>query len=929
MCNCFKFTIYIDSSELSDATGNTDPGKSDNTLYVNYIDCDGNPQTAEYVFGGTYPENICVDTTGSGPSIYYYQDNFTSQATLSTATNTFVECCPPTPTPTPTQTQTPTPTDTPAETPTPTQTQTPTQTRTPTQTPTQTPTTILYWTLNPCDGSQPIYDTTIPPILTNQRYIDPSTQFTWTWDNAAATTFPQHTVNGSLQIVSGKDECFDPSPTSTQTPTRTPTQTPTQTPTLTPTQTRTQTPTQTRTPTVTPTPVYSCFTIFFRTDTGTGWDSSTEACYSVGSSRTVCVLGSYATLNDAYSDGKALYTNNTFTTLFTSNDKWFQDGTGSVFQLGNDGFIDVYTSCPTQTPTSTQTPTVTPTQTQTPTRTPPVTPTNTPTQTQTPTQTRDNFTAFVLCTSNGTAGFGSSTDVCNGTCTPRTVYVPRANVASFQQAAITYGLALYTSTVFTPANLYNGGSQWFGSISKSEIFQIDSDGAMSLFGECPTPTPTPSNTVTPTQTRTPQATPTTTPTQTPTTILYWTLNPCELTEPIYDTTIPPQFNGVDLPNQRYIDPITQFTWLWDGAAATTFPQHTVNGSLQIVTGKDGCFDPSPTSTQTPTRTPTQTPSNTPTLTPTLTPTQTQTPTVTPTVTPTPVFSCFTIFFNTSTSTGWDTSTEACTSVGSSRTVCVIGTYATLNAAYSDGKALYTNNTFTTLFTSNDKWFQDGLGNVFQLGNDGFIDAYITCPTPTPTVTPTRTPTPTPFAVVSLDFYSQGDTNELANDTCTIGLTFSFTITNGTTFCNAITIESTTIGSEVSPNGFFWLSDTSGGNVRLFQRNGSTDTATQAGSCQPCSEFVTPTPTPSITPTPSSTPACQEYTPATGTEISMGCVYSAFGLMPVPGSNIGLNSTLGVNRQPPQALGVTAIAVSGTTTLSADMGGLDTLNDYCC
>jgi hypothetical protein len=253
----------------------------------------------------------------------------------------------------------------------------------------------------------------------------------------------------------------------------------------------------------------------------------------------------------------------------------------------------------------------------------------------------------------------------------------------------------------------------------------------------------------------------------------------------------------------------------------------------------------------------------------------------------------------------------------------------LNAAYSDGKALYTNNTFTTLFTSNDKWFQDGLGNVFQLGNDGFIDAYITCPTPTPTVTPTRTPTPTPFAVVSLDFYSQGDTNELANDTCTIGLTFSFTITNGTTFCNAITIESTTIGSEVSPNGFFWLSDTSGGNVRLFQRNGSTNTANQAGSCQLCSDFVTPTPTPTITPTPSSTPLCREFTPATGTEISMGCVYSAFGLAPVPGSNIGLNSVLGVNRQPPQALGVEAIQVSGTTTLSADMGGLDTLNDYCC
>jgi surface protein len=75
--------------------------------------------------------------------------------------------------------------------------------------------------------------------------------------------------------------------------------------------------------------------------------------------------------------------------------------------------------------------------------------------------------------------------------------------------------------------------------------------------------------------------------------------------------------------------------------------------------------------------------------------------------------------------------------------------------------------------------------------------------------------------------------------------------------------------------------------------------------------------------------CSPTTPATGTEISMGCVYGAFGLTPFPGANIGLNSTLGVNRQPPQALGVTAIASLAETELSADMGGLDTLNNYCC
>ena len=71
-----------------------------------------------------------------------------------------------------------------------------------------------------------------------------------------------------------------------------------------------------------------------------------------------------------------------------------------------------------------------------------------------------------------------------------------------------------------------------------------------------------------------------------------------------------------------------------------------------------------------------------------------------------------------------------------------------------------------------------------------------------------------------------------------------------------------------------------------------------------------------------------FTPATGTEISMGCVYGAFGLTPIPGSNIGLNSTLGVNRQPPQALGVSSISVNTETDLSADMGGLETIEVYC-
>jgi hypothetical protein len=70
------------------------------------------------------------------------------------------------------------------------------------------------------------------------------------------------------------------------------------------------------------------------------------------------------------------------------------------------------------------------------------------------------------------------------------------------------------------------------------------------------------------------------------------------------------------------------------------------------------------------------------------------------------------------------------------------------------------------------------------------------------------------------------------------------------------------------------------------------------------------------------------TPATGTEIAMGCVYDAFGF-PIPTINISLNATLGVNRQPPQALGVSAIAAGTQTTLSSDMGGLTTPDEYCC
>jgi hypothetical protein len=82
----------------------------------------------------------------------------------------------------------------------------PSPTPTPNPTPTPTPTT-LYYTLNGCTGGQPLYDTTITPTLTNQRYFDPVTSGYWTWDNAAGTSSPQQTVNNTIIIQAGQSGC--------------------------------------------------------------------------------------------------------------------------------------------------------------------------------------------------------------------------------------------------------------------------------------------------------------------------------------------------------------------------------------------------------------------------------------------------------------------------------------------------------------------------------------------------------------------------------------------------------------------------------------------------------------------------------------------------------------------------------------------------
>lgn len=220
-CTCFYYDVIIGQIDLDDSTGNTDPGKFDGTVYVDYIDCSGNSQQELYVLSGTFLNDLCIDTTGSPvPNIYYYKNNNITVPSSSSISQTLNECCPtPTPTPTPTET----PTSTPTETPTPTNTETPTSTPTTSATVGLTPTATETSTPTPTETpTQTATNTNTPTETPTQTPTQTPTTTT------TLTTTPTET------------------PTNTSTPTQTPTNTSTQT--QTPTNTSTQTPTQTQTP---------------------------------------------------------------------------------------------------------------------------------------------------------------------------------------------------------------------------------------------------------------------------------------------------------------------------------------------------------------------------------------------------------------------------------------------------------------------------------------------------------------------------------------------------------------------------------------------------------------------------------------------------------------------------------------------------------
>lgn len=87
---------------------------------------------------------------------------------------------------------------------------------------------------------------------------------------------------------------------------------------------------------------------------------------------------------------------------------------------------------------------------------------------------------------------------------------------------------------------------------------------------------------------------------------------------------------------------------------------------------------------------------------------------------------FTIFFDVTTSPntqGWSNSSAACAGTGTPLTVYIIGTATSLyDAVVTQGKALYTNSTTTTLLNGNNTWYKTvsapASGQSFQVGTTG-------------------------------------------------------------------------------------------------------------------------------------------------------------------------------------------------------------------
>jgi hypothetical protein len=85
------YDVTIEQSDIDNAIGNTEPGMANNTVYVEYQDCNNQTTLALYTVAGTYTNSICVAKT-STPSMFYY--NFNSVVSgFSFLSGTNVHCC--------------------------------------------------------------------------------------------------------------------------------------------------------------------------------------------------------------------------------------------------------------------------------------------------------------------------------------------------------------------------------------------------------------------------------------------------------------------------------------------------------------------------------------------------------------------------------------------------------------------------------------------------------------------------------------------------------------------------------------------------------------------------------------------------------------------------------------------------------------------
>jgi hypothetical protein len=83
-----------------------------------------------------------------------------------------------------------------------------------------------------------------------------------------------------------------------------------------------------------------------------GWNSSTDACNGTGTPLTVYfsnIGGCPPTLQDAFNNGKIIYTNAGLSTVLAGNSKWYKSvassGSGQVLQVDNSGFINNLLNC--------------------------------------------------------------------------------------------------------------------------------------------------------------------------------------------------------------------------------------------------------------------------------------------------------------------------------------------------------------------------------------------------------------------------------------------------------------------------------------------------------------------------------------------------------------------------------------------------------